>query len=432
MDSNGIEKKKRAPRKPKVLPSEEVSIEIKKEYPIEIKKEYPIEIKKEYPIELKKESNKPNIKTTLNMIIDEFLDEHTRENANLKENNTFLEGKIKSLEEQLENKAQNMDYLRELEQKVESLNSVNQNLLEENEKLKGIHNGYNKMYVELQEQFVIKTNLIETLQNTVKETKKEYEKFKSEYNKKIDSEIKSFKNVSIMNTYLEEIKTLKNDISILNKQLISSKNLLDASRKENKELLQKLKSAHLETSTKELSISQISINSVEAEETTEETTEDTLEDNLHEIQETTNETKETQFAPEENEETQFAPEETEETTEEIEETTEEIEETTEEIEETTEEIEETTEEIEETTEETEENEVAPEETEETTQETQVGPEETEETLKETTDKILNIETLDVIEVDDLEYYLDLDSNILEKDTLKVVGKLTDDGDAIFY
>jgi hypothetical protein len=26
----------------------------------------------------------------------------------------------------------------------------------------------------------------------------------------------------------------------------------------------------------------------------------------------------------------------------------------------------------------------------------------------------------------------LDSNILEKDTLKVVGKLTDDGDAIFY
>ena len=40
-------------------------------------------------------------------------------------------------------------------------------------------------------------------------------------------------------------------------------------------------------------------------------------------------------------------------------------------------------------------------------------------------------TFDIIEIDDIEYYLDLDQQIRNKDTLKVVGSLTEEGDAIF-
>jgi myosin heavy subunit len=467
MDSNTVEKKKRT-RKPKVLPTEETPLAIEETSLITK------EATHETPVILK--GNILNIKTTLNTIIDEFLDEQNKQYSSLKESNSFLEGKIKSLEEQLENKTHNMDYLKELEQKVESLNLINKGLLEENEKLKGIHNGYNKMYVELQEQFVIKVNLIETLENKLKETKKEYDKFKSEYNKKIDSEIKSFKNVSIMNTYLEEIKTLKNDITILNKQLVSSKNLLEASRKENKELVQKLKLGSFGSSDKQLSISNVILDNLSECEETEETEEtqqlvketkanleanrkETLkekvsekvkenqmkqkklekpEEELGKLQELEDdpkifkETEEPQEELEQLEEESKEAEEPQEELEQLEEVSEEAEEDQKKV--TEEELEEESEEAEQELEEPkeqlkEESEEAEEELEEPKEQLKEESEEAEET--EVTNNILNVETLDIIEVDELEYYLDLDSNILEKDTLKVVGKLTDDGDAIF-
>ena len=37
----------------------------------------------------------------------------------------------------------------------------------------------------------------------------------------------------------------------------------------------------------------------------------------------------------------------------------------------------------------------------------------------------------IIEVDDVEYYLDLDNNIRDKDTLEIVGTISEEGDAIF-
>jgi hypothetical protein len=44
---------------------------------------------------------------------------------------------------------------------------------------------------------------------------------------------------------------------------------------------------------------------------------------------------------------------------------------------------------------------------------------------------IDVSKLDIIEVDDVEYYLDLDNQIRDKESLEVVGKVTDDGDAVF-
>jgi hypothetical protein len=44
---------------------------------------------------------------------------------------------------------------------------------------------------------------------------------------------------------------------------------------------------------------------------------------------------------------------------------------------------------------------------------------------------IDVSKLDIIEVDDVEYYLDLDNNILDKNTLDILGTLTSDGDALF-
>jgi hypothetical protein len=43
----------------------------------------------------------------------------------------------------------------------------------------------------------------------------------------------------------------------------------------------------------------------------------------------------------------------------------------------------------------------------------------------------DVSTFDVVEIDDKEYYLDLDNNIRDKETLEILGSLTEDGDAIF-
>jgi hypothetical protein len=262
-----------------------------------------------------------------------------------------------------------------------------------------------------------------------------------------------------MNTYLEEIKTLKNDITILNKQLVSSKNLLEASRKENKELVQKLKLGSFGSSDKQLSISNVILDNLSECEETEETeetqqlvkeTKANLEANRKETlkEKVSEKVKENQMKqkklekPEEElgklQELEDDPKifkETEEPQEELEQLEEESKEAEEDQKKVTEEeLEEESEEAEQELEEPkeqlkEESEEAEEELEEPKEQLKEESEEAEET--EVTNNILNVETLDIIEVDELEYYLDLDSNILEKDTLKVVGKLTDDGDAIF-
>jgi hypothetical protein len=53
-------------------------------------------------------------------------------------------------------------------------------------------------------------------------------------------------------------------------------------------------------------------------------------------------------------------------------------------------------------------------------------EETEEVGEE-----VDVSKFDIVEIDDKEYYIDLDNNILDKQTLAIVGQLTEDGDAIF-
>ena len=57
-------------------------------------------------------------------------------------------------------------------------------------------------------------------------------------------------------------------------------------------------------------------------------------------------------------------------------------------------------------------------------------EEVEEVEAEEVEEV-DVNKLDIIEVDDTEYYLDLDNHIRDKKTLRVIGKVTDDGDAIF-
>ena len=144
-----------------------------------------------------------------------------------------------------------------------------------------------------------------------------------------EQEIRSFKNVSILNQYLKEIDQLKNDNSILTKRLDSTKKLLDESQKENK-YFKELKKGLVSNSD---AISQTTEEAVEVEEA--------------------------------------------------------------------------------------------EEAEETVEEEEA--EKAEEPIEE-----IDVSKLDIIEVDDVEYYLDLDNNIRDKETLEVVGTITDDGDAKFY
>jgi hypothetical protein len=58
-------------------------------------------------------------------------------------------------------------------------------------------------------------------------------------------------------------------------------------------------------------------------------------------------------------------------------------------------------------------------------------EEEQEVVQEPEEEEIDVSKLDVIEVDDVEYYLDLDNQIRDKETLEVLGKVTDDGDAVF-
>ncbi len=154
-------------------------------------------------------------------------------------------------------------------------------------------------------------------------TKNELQSLKQEYNERLERDIQSFKNVSLLNTYLKEIEHLKNEISILNQKLNTNKKLLDQSNKENKELNYKL---------------------------------DTM-SNEEEVVDQTEEVPES-------EEVQV---------------------------EEVEEVEEVQEEVVE----------------------------------------IDVSKFDIIEVDDKEYYLDLDNNILDKESLQMVGTLTEEGDAVF-
>jgi len=92
-------------------------------------------------------------------------------------------------------------------------------------------------------------------------------------------------------------------------------------------------------------------------------------------------------------------------------------------------VEEVLEEVEEIAEE-----VAEQEAEEELEEAEAAEEQIEEEVEKVAEEVIAIDssTFDIVEIDEIEYYLDLDQNIRNKDTLDVVGKLTDDGDAVFH
>lgn len=160
------------------------------------------------------------------------------------------------------------------------------------------------------------TDKIESISRENQICKSELSKLASEWDEKVQNEIQSFKNVSILNTYLKEIDSLKNEISILNQKLATNKKFLEQSQKDNKELNNKL-------------------------------------------------------------ETISAPEEPNDQQEQLNEILEEVVEEQEDIQE------------------------------------------------------IDSSKFDIIEVDEKEYYLDLDNNILDIETLEIIGTVTEDGEAIF-
>ncbi len=266
------------------------------------------------------------------------------ENVKLKDRITFIEADNKRLVQDLEESNKKVITLKSQfeEYKEESTNSysVLKNLYNDAKLENSVFlNKLEKMTKEYDtsrsdfNRYKLETNeKLEKVTRDYEHSKNEVTKLKNEYNTKLESEIQSFKNVSILNTYLKEIDNLKNEISILNQKLNTNKKLLEQSNKDNKELSNKL---------------------------------------------------ETLSSPEE-----VTEEEQEEVEEEQEEVVEEQEEVLEEQEEVVEEQEEVVEEI-------------------------------------------DVSKFDIIEVDDKEYYVDLDNNILDKETIEIVGKLTDDGEAIF-
>lgn len=188
------------------------------------------------------------------------------------------------------------------------------------------------------------SNKIEKLVKENDSIRNEFSTFKGEYNKKLEEEIQSFKNVSILNTYLKKIDDQAKEIEILQQKLNSSKKLLDISNKENKELSNK--------------IEQLSHPDEEEQEEVPDVAEETEDIHVKEqvaFEEIQSETKDVQ--KEQQEET---------------------------------------------------------------------PAESEEVVE------IDVSTLDVIEVDDKEYYLDLDNHILDKETLEILGTVTEDGEANFY
>ncbi len=270
------------------------------------------------------------------------------ENIKLKDRIVILEKVNKQIQEETElSTAKNNNLKSQFETyKLESTNT---------------YTNLKTLYDELKNENNVFVNRLEKITKEYDNIKNEHKKLKDEYNERLESEIQSFKNVSLLNTYLKEIDSLKKEISILNQKLTTNKKFLEQSQKENKDLSSKLETLSVPEQEE----------SVEEQENTVEEQEETLEEQEESVEEQEN------------------------TVEEQEETVEEQEEVVEEQEETTEEKEETTEEQEEVVE-------------------------------------IDISKFDIIEVDDKEYYVDLDNNIYDKDSLDVVGKLTDDGDAIFF
>ena len=189
----------------------------------------------------------------------------------------------------------------------------------------------------------------------IQQKNEEWLEAKASYKSQHEKEIKSFKDVSILNKYLKEIDELKTENMVLHKRIEATKRL----KQEPFALIKPVEQV-VEVAEEE-----------EAEEVAEEEAEE-------------------EVAEEE------VAEETQEVAEEVEDAAEEVSEETEEA------------------------------VEETAEETAEETEEVEEPVK------IDSSTFDIVEIDEIEYYLDLDQNIRDKDTLEVVGKLTDDGDAVFH
>ena len=177
----------------------------------------------------------------------------------------------------------------------------------------------------------------------IQQKNEEWLEAKASYKSQHEKEIKSFKDVSILNKYLKEIDELKTENMVLHKRIEATKRL----KQEPFALIKPVEQ----------------VVQVAEEEEAEEVSEEVAEEEVAEEEEAEEEAEE---------------------------------------------------ELEE--------EVAQEEAEVAEEEAEVAEE-----LEE-----IDSSTFDIVEIDEIEYYLDLDQNIRNKDTLGVVGKLTDDGDAVFH
>lgn len=182
----------------------------------------------------------------------------------------------------------------------------------------------------------------------IQQKNEEWLEAKASYKSQHEKEIKSFKDVSILNKYLKEIDELKTENMVLHKRIEATKRL----KQEPFALIKPVEQV--------VEVAEEEVEEQEAEEVAEEVAEE-----------------------------EVAEEEVEDAAEEV-------------------------------------SEDVSEETEEAVEETAEETEEVEEPVK------IDSSTFDIVEIDEIEYYLDLDQNIRDKDTLEVVGKLTDDGDAVFH
>ena len=207
---------------------------------------------------------------------------------------------------------------------------------------------------------------IETLEGTI-------QTLEGTFKERVEAEIKSYMDVSLLNSYLRQIDDLKNDNDILARKLATKHKILEKIQRDHKELQFDL--ASIRSSEEVDEDAEAEAEAEEAEEAEEEAEEEAGEAEA-EAEADVAEEEEAEVAEEEAEADADADANAEEEEEEEEEEKEEKEEIEVEVE-------------------------------------------------------IDVSKLDIIEVDEKEYYLDLDNNILDKDTLDIVGTLTPDGDANF-
>ena len=245
--------------------------------------------------------------------------------------------------------------------------------------------------VELQNAFQVQesennNSFIKTIEGLELALKKEQETFKE----RVEAEIKSYMDVSLLNQYIKHIDALKKENDILTLKLDAKKKVLEKIQREHKEL---------QLDMEILSLRSEAVDAADVEEAEEaeadEEAEEAAADDVEEA--AADEEAEEDAADEEAEEDEEAAAEAEEDAADADEA----------------------------------EEAAADEEEEEAAAAAEEEEGSKEVVEVEVEVEIDVSKLDVIEVDDVEYYLDLDNNILDKNTLDILGTLTSDGDALF-